>query len=305
VYSESHDFDNAIQTYRELVLEYKGSPRLQESYFRLAYNLQMSEDYPQALSYYDLLEPEGDINGLYYASLKNKVLIYFAKDDNEKAAEVYDMIIRDFPGNDLGIDGYLWLVKRYIESGRYEDALRILKETEGRSGSETKLRETAYFKAEAYRETGDLQMAIENYDVVLSAGHEPDAYSGATRIGKGLCLVRLGEYDRGKEEFDTAIVENPDDNTIAMRAKYETAGIELLKGEPEQAYKLYMMVAILYDNSHFCPSALLKAAGIFEELGKPKEAKKAYQEILDRYGETEFAAEAKSRLKDIRWKLND
>jgi len=305
VYAESNDFHNAISIYKEFIDDHKDSPRLQDAYFRLAYNLQMIDDFDGAIEYYGKLEYDGSVDGLYYAALKNEVLIYFAKDNKDKAAEAYDYIISDFPDNDLGMDGYFWIVKHYLESDRFADAIRILKKAEMRGGATDNVKEIAYFKAEAYREIEDLDKAVENYDIVLSGKGEADVYTGASRIGKGLCLVAAKEYDKAKEEFDMAIIENPDDNTVAMRAKFETAGIEFLKGDLEQSYKLYMMVAILYDDSEYCPRALLRAADIFKETGNMEEAKKAYREILDRYGKTEFAQEARVRLKDIRWKLND
>ena len=85
-----------------------------------------------------------------------------------------------------------------------------------------------------------------------------------------------------------------------MRARFELAGIEHLKGDLEQAYKLYMMVAILYDNNDYCPKALLKAGEIFQTLGKVEEAKKAYREIANKYKRTDFAKEAKDRLKALK-----
>ncbi len=305
VYSESNDYSNAITTYKEFADKYKDSPKLQDACFRLAYSLQAVNDFDEAVKYYEKLEKDKKADGLYYAALKNEVLIYFAKDDKDKAAEIYDRIISDFPDNDLGVEGYFWLVKHYIGSGRFVDAIRILEDLEGREGVKDNAREIAYFKAEACREIKDFAKAIENYDIVLSGKDPIDEYTGGSRIGKGLCLLAGKEYDKAKEEFDAAALENPDDNTIAMRAKFETAGIEFLKGSLEQAYKLYMMVAILYDDGEYCPRALLRAADIFEELGKVEEAKKAYQEVLDRYGKTEFAREAGARLKDIRWRLKN
>ncbi|MBL7071010.1 MAG: tetratricopeptide repeat protein [Candidatus Omnitrophica bacterium] len=305
VYSQIKDYGNAIHMYKEFIEVYKGGPKLQDAYFRIAYGLQMSDKYDEAVEHYDKLEKDMNIGGLYYAALKNKVLIYFAKENKSKAAEVYDHIISDFPGNDLGIEGHFWLAKYYLECSRFKDAIRILEKTGARPDAKGNEKQIAYFKAEAYKETEDFSKAIENYDIVFSYGDQGDVYSGASRIGKGLCLIETGEYDKAKEEFDKAILENPDDDTIVMRAKFEIAGIEQLKGNMEQAYKLYMMVAILYDNDEYSPRSLLKAADIFQDLKKFAEAKKAYREIIDKYGETEFARDARNRLQGIRWKLND
>lgn len=304
IYSEMKNFEDAIKTYNEFIKAYKESVKLQDAYFGLAYSCQMANNFDEALNNYDKIGKDSNIEGLYYAALKNIVLIYFAKDDKEKTAEVYDRIISDFPANDLGIDGYFWLAKHYLENKRFEDAVRILEKAGARPEAKEKAKEIAYFKAEAYKESGDFARAIENYDIVLLGKDKADIYSGAAHLGKGRCLAEMRELDKAKAEFNTAIVENPEDNTIAMLAKFETADIEYLKGNLEQASKLFMMVAILYDDQEYCPKALLKAAEIFQPMGKIEEAKKAYLEIIEKYAETAYAEEAQDKLKGIRWKLN-
>jgi TolA-binding protein len=83
------------------------------------------------------------------------------------------------------------------------------------------------------------------------------------------------------DEFQAAMTESPEDNTVTMRARFEIADAQRLKGNLEEAYKTYMLVAILYDNEQYTSEALFQAGEIFTKLGKNDEAKKAYQEVVN------------------------
>ena len=298
LYSEIKEYDKAGNIFKEFIRLYTESPKLEEAYFLLGYNLQLSKSLDEALLYYGKIMPGKNENKLFYSALKNKALIYLQDEKENEAAKVYDRIITELKDNDLGIDTYLWLSKYYLGEKRFNDALRILTEAESAPESKLRMKEIAYFRGETYRELKSFEKAIDNYDIVLSDMGE-DVFSGASRIGKGLCLVELGELERAKSEFEEAILENSDDNTITMRARFELANIEQLKDELEEAYKLYMLVAILYNDDYYCPEALFRAGTIFEVLGKNDEARKVYQEIVDKYGKSHLISKVKKRLKAL------
>lgn len=294
LYSQLKDYYNAADTFKQFIRFYEESDKLEDAYFHAAYNLQLSEDFDGAIEYYNKITPDRD-RTKFYSSLENIALIYINKGDNTNAAKTFDRIITESDDNNLGIEVYLWLSKHYLDTKDFNGALHILEKTQIKKNAEKHSKEIAYFRAEAYRQLEDYEKALTNYNIVLHEKGE-DIFQGAAYIGKGLCYAYVKDFDRAKAEFEQALLEYPDDNTITMRARFEIANIENLKGNHEEACKLYMLVAVLYEDPYYCPEALLKAGELFKVLGKNEDAKKAYQEIVDRYPESDGYKTAKERL---------
>ena len=297
-YSESRSYAEAIDTYRRYIQDHPESERSQEAYFSLAYNLQMSGNIEEALRYYEMIAPADGKKGLYAMALKNTALIYFDRDDEANAAGIYEKIIDGVEDSVLDIDAYIWLARYYFNNKRYKDSLRILEDAQKVEGVKDNYRQIAYIKAESYRNLKEFQNAISDYDKVLS-DKIVDTLSGGARIGKGLCLLESDDLNRAKFEFETAILQNQDDNTITMRARFEMANIEYARRNFQEANKFYMLVAILYDDETYSPQALFKSAEISTRLGETAQAKKSYKELLGRYPESELAAQTSDRLREL------
>jgi TolA-binding protein len=110
-------------------------------------------------------------------------------------------------------------------------------------------------------------------------------------------LISLKDLDAAREEFETAILENPDDSTVTIRARFEMAHLEKMSGDPEKASKLYMLVAILYNDKYYCSEALFRAGEIFAERGNKEKAVKTFQEIVNTYKDSHVFEKAKEKLK--------
>ncbi|MFH1995593.1 MAG: tetratricopeptide repeat protein [Candidatus Omnitrophota bacterium] len=292
--SETKRHEEAVKTFERFIQQYSGSEKLQEAYFLTAFNLQLLKKTDLAMKYYEKVSKSGDPSSLYYASLKNRALIFLKDEEHEKAAAAFNMIMSDFPDNDLGVEAHLWLGKFYISKKKYDDALRVLEQAGSKKDIAASM-EIAYFKAEAYRWKKEYKRALEYYTTAVSSP-ENNVYIGASRIGKGLCLVSLGDLASAKAEFEAAIEEYPDDNTITMRSRFELAGIERMKGNLEESVKLYMLVTILYQDDHYCPEALFLAGEILESRGKTKESLSAYREITNSFKSSPRYEEARKKV---------
>ena len=155
-----------------------------------------------------------------------------------------------------------------------------------------------YFKGEAFRGKKDCKKAQELFDAVL-ASTEKNIYTGASHIAKGLCLMEEGQYDPAVAAFARPLEENAEDHTIIMRARFETARAFEAQKKNEEALRFYLLVTTLYDDEQYCPEALLRAGGIFEQMGKPQEATNTFKEILNRYPDSPLLEAALKRIKSL------
>ncbi len=293
LYAQEKQYEKAVETLQNFLAKYPESPEKQEVYFLLAYNLQLVDNPEEALAYYGKIDTEKKDANVLYSALKNMVFIYFQQNNDEKAAKVIDKILMEFPSQDLDMKTILWLAQRYLEGKKFEDVLRILKKVQPPENDLTSEEALAYFQARAYKEIQDYPDAIEYYDIVLKTEGD-NSYDGLAHIGKGLCLMKIKDVAGARAEFDAAILENTDDNTITMRARFELANIARIRGRLEEAAKFYMLVGVLYTDDDYTPEALFRAGKAFEALGRHQDAQKVFQEIIRDYPESQAAGKIKN-----------
>lgn len=297
IYLGTKDFENAAKSFNEYVTTYKQSKRLDEAYFQLGYSYQLAGKHNEALKYYAKVQKANDVK-LYYSALKNTALTYLGQGYNGNAAKVLHKIIVEFKDNDLDIDIYYWLVKYYIDNGVFNEALFIINKMEKMPKAQSLASNLEYFKGEVFRGAKNYEKAIRHYDNAI-AKKTDSAILGASMIAKGVCYAQLKDYEKAKAQFAEAISENPEDNTVTMVARFETANIEKANGNLDGANKLYMLVAILYNNPQYCSEALLNAGEIFEKQNKKIDAYKAYNEIVTKYPKTSAWQKAKQRIQGL------
>ncbi len=298
LYGDLKEYDKAIDILKNFISKYPKSARLNKAYFLLGYDLQMIGRKEEALQYYKKIDFFRTSDDFKASSLKNMALIYLDKGEEQLAAELYNKIITELNGCGLNIKAYIWLAEKYINEDNLDKALNILEQAKKKDVDGKGDLEISYFMGVVYRKKKEYQKAIKYYDIVLSSGIS-NVYTGASYIGKGLSLFALKRYSDARKEFEKAIVEYPDDATITMRARFEIANLEAERGNIEEAYKFYMLVAVLYNDDVYCPEALFRAGRIFEQLKKREDAIKVYKEIVDVYSQSDLAAEARQRLKSL------
>jgi len=105
----------------------------------------------------------------------------------------------------------------------------------------------------------------------------------------------LGRYDEALTTLNDFIKQYPSDRDLLPIAYEKIAGIQLKKGNKQEALKaldtLYKLPGTIYKDT-----ALFESAGILESEGKKDEALAKYKEITDKYKDSPFYEEAKARL---------
>jgi len=296
LYSDLTRYDKAVDIFKKFTGDFPKSKRMQKAYFLLGYNLQLLNRYDEALTYYEKVLSGDPENALCSLALKNKASIYLTKGNDDAAAKSFNEIIKNFKDNDLDVEAYLWLARYFLATKKFDDLLSLLSEIETKKDSSEIVNEVIYLRAEAFKETDNFDEAIKSYNKILSSKAD-NIYKSPAHLGKGISLSRIKRYAAAKDEFEAAIEKSPDDNTITMHARFELAGIEELTGDPETASKLYMLVAVLYNDNYYCPEALFKAGKIFESMGNKQAAIKAYKEIVGSYRKSPMRIKAKDRIK--------
>jgi tetratricopeptide (TPR) repeat protein len=131
---------------------------------------------------------------------------------------------------------------------------------------------------------GSLEKAVESLQAAQTL--EPTNQTG---IEAALALGDLyrgdpGRLDQARNAFGTAL-QHAGGNwpELAARARFGLGQVAQDKGEPAEAAKQFMGLAILYDLPDLTPRALALAAEAFEAAGQPDAAQEARAELKRRY----------------------
>jgi len=288
--NQPQDAINLLQGY----LAKPGLPRPNAANFLLGFYQELIGKSDLALAAYAQVDQSKEEGKFYLASLKNMAIIYLTQKNMNQARIYFDRLISQADQNDLQIKTYIWVCNEYLKSQKFDDVLRIAAQAE-KHFSKTDLLEIEYFEAEALRGLGRCEDAIKEYDLVTSSTPK-NAYTGSAHIGHGLCLAASHKFNEATQEFQKSLDENVDDYTVTAHARFEMANIDASQGDLDGAFKLYLLVATIYDDDYFCSESLLKGAEIAERLQRKSDALKMYSEILDKYKNTQAAQSAQERV---------
>lgn len=297
-YSQLKKHIDVITTLEDFIKKFPKSTRLFDAYFLLAFNYQADEKYDLALEYYQKIVDSNVSSELRYAALKNIVNVALVNGDKFTAKELIEKIVYEFPGNDLDMDTYFWLIDRKVEESNYDDIFKILGQSESHAGYKDDVLRVNYYKGVAFKGKGEIENALKYFDIVVSL-NQVSPYTAASLIEKGICLKILKKYDEAITIFEKAALEYPNDNTTTLMARFELGNLYRLMNKNDEAAKFFMLVAVLYDDLVYVPDSLFNAGEIFEIIGKKADALTAYREIIKLYPDSKRFSEAQEKVKNL------
>jgi TolA-binding protein len=116
----------------------------------------------------------------------------------------------------------------------------------------------------------------------------------------GRAYAAEANLDQARKQY-LKVVRSPQGGkteTAAM-AQWMIGESLLLQEQHAAAIREYLRVEVLYAYPHWQAAALLQAGKCYEQLGQWKNAGEAYTRLLKLYAQTQFAAEARERLRDV------
>jgi tetratricopeptide (TPR) repeat protein len=298
LYTKAGPYDVAIELLNQYLSSGKTIQRPDAIEFLLGYNLQLSGKTDEALDVYSKIALNKDDPQVHFSALKNSAVIFLSQKKDPQAAQAFEQIIKESEKPFLDLKTYLWVAEEYLREKKFNEVLQIAEKAEAHYPGQMP-EAFSYFKAEAYRELKDYPSAAKFYDAVLTSPTKT-VYSGAAHIGKGLYLMATNTLEKATAEFEKTIEENPADNALTIRARFELANAANVQNNPEEALKFYLLVGTIYQNDEYCPQALKEAATILENLKRNPEAVKIYQQILQQYPDSPEAQVAQERLKVVK-----
>lgn len=299
LYSKRQMYDKA----NEILAPYLNDPdetKRRNAVFQSAYNMQLSGKTEEALKSYEAFMTDATNDRLSYLAHKNSIMMHLQNKNDEKAAELLGKAVIGFEDNDFPLKSYLWLVEHWQAKSDAAKMLEVLAAAEKHHAEDAESSGIQFFKGQAYRMQDNCKQALENYELAIK-GDTGFGYKGRARLGKGVCLTGIGDYEGAAKELEQAVVDSPDDAFVAMRARFALANNATYLKNYDMAAKLYLVVDVLYNDPEFAPKALMRAGDILmEQLNNKKEAVNAYTKIVEVYPNAPEAAQAQDKLAQLK-----
>lgn len=278
--------EDAERTIDQFIKLHPGSSKLGEAWFWkgviLAHNGKNTDAESSFSKALKLDIPED----LKYRARAYKALAIYGAGDEKKAADELQALNHPRELAYAGRNIILWLTTFRLQNNDHKSALNAAEKL-------LSLSEVPIEKQEAHCLIGRACLAASREKEAL------DAYRAAEKTGpdsifKAEAYLALANAAAAKSDFESAETQfysasrlSQGDDGIGIRAR-SYMGLGRLyeqQGDYPKAARLFMSVAVLFDDGVLVPEALKSAARCFAEQGLKKESEQAMAELHSRYPE--------------------
>lgn len=287
--------------FEQLRQEFPSSSLAADAAFRLAERARQQQDFDRAE---ELLEQA--ITSTTEAELIQHVLyaqgqLAAAREQWAGVAEPLLRLKREFPDSSLGLLADYWLAEAAYRLGNYDDAetrfARLCGATAGRQEDWVALCSLRRAQLAAHRadwpQARQLAERIAADFPRFARQHEADYVIGRALAGQSL-------YAEAREAYRRVLASKTGGKTeTAAMAQWMIGESYLNQKDYATALNEFLRIEILYAFPTWQAAALLQAGKCQEMLGQSREARALYARLVKEYPETEFAAEARTRLKAV------
>ncbi|GEM_PF-3329968 len=203
---------------------------------------------------------------------------YFLEGEQKNSARVFLSILKKFPSYPVDKNTLLWLAEYFLKNKAYRNSLFVYNEMEKRFKSREDMEVIEVGKGEVEVLSGKLAKGIKRLESFLEK-YPHSRLKGKVYFLLGEAYSMKGEGDKSVEYWKRAT----EGGEYASRALCSLGEYFFSLGSYAQAYRYYLKLAYLYQDSPFVPQALYKAGISLKRLGKDEEAEKVFQELITRF----------------------
>jgi|GEM_PF-1051932 len=201
-----------------------------------------------------------------------------------EALEVLSPLLEAKTRDLLGDAQLLWMLSR----AREFDRVALVPDIAAAMSTETRdeiTRELGFYAAaDVLRQKGKPAEAVKAWSKGI-AFESGSAEGAEAALERGRALLELGKPEEARDSFSLASRWASDLELGRLQAEsmIGRGEAEVALGNPEAAAKLFMGVAVLFDDPEVTPRALSKAIAAYREAGRSDEASSAQNELQTRY----------------------
>lgn len=287
----------AIQYYRMVVRDEKGSDRARDALYRLAHQLQEQGQYREASQFYNKLVEQFPKSDLAPQALYASAFSLSQVDAYDEAIRDWRRLITEYPEHELVQESIYQKAMSEIRLERKKDAIVSLDELLRRFPKNRFSADACYWKGMLLYEMKQYSASETALRSVISADTRQELKSEAT-FQLGLVLQKLDKHAEAADLFQQ-LLGSPLNN------KFSPELLEWLATyyDKEKAYNKSAKAAELLIKQGQEPGWIQSGHVLYgramDKLGQKDKAAEAYKKALEEQVNTHYASEAALRLGDI------
>lgn len=275
--------------WERLLARFPKSRRGPEAHYRLGMLLEL-EDKWEAAEYHYRLATRGPLDPALARRIEfRRVAALQRQGRNDESAEALNQLLaRDSAPAEVPAALLDWLARWNAQQQRWPEAERASVLLAGQGGAWIPL---GWYQAGLAREAqGRSEEARTAYRQVPAEPATRESVDAAYRLGR--LAAQAGDAAEARRALTQAAEQADDESLADLRARsyLALAGVAEQEGKAEEALRMLLSVALLYDDPELTPEALYRAAVHLHGLGRNAERDQTLQELKQRYPGSPWAA---------------
>jgi cellulose synthase operon protein C len=301
----SNQEEGAAEAFAKLAGEHGDSPLAPESWFNVGeYRYHQKKDFKGAAEAYYAAVTKAGKGELAEKAVHKLGWAYFQAQDYSDAQKAFESEFGNYPNGPLAADAAFMIGESLFKQEQYTAALAALQKAIGMKPS------SAEFGALALLHAGQAAGQTKRWDESLKllarlAKEYPDSlHVIEATYEQAWAKQNLNQLDEALKLYEA--VTDKSDAPIGARARFMMGEVLFTQGNHKEAVRNFFKVLYGYgDTQAAAPyktwqaNAAYEAARCFEVLKSAEQAKKLYNELLTKYPDSDKAAAAKDRLKQL------
>lgn len=287
IYYQLKNYTYAVRDYRVVIDKYSGDSAKQDivekSYFGLAWTYLKAGQPDLSIEMFKTIKDKAGSQTVKVGALTQIGDAYQDLGQFEKALEVYDQIMTDYPESP------------YIDYVQYRQGITLLKmnkidaatlsfQTLQTNFPQSKyLNEVQYYLAVAYFNKEAWREAKEKILEFIKNVKPPNELLAEANYILGLSLYNLKDYTHAVEIFQKIIKNFPEETAVVKNSELNIAKCFYQMQNSEEAKKTLKLISLKYADSEVAEEALILLGDYYLDEGDLDNALTYYQEIINKY----------------------
>ena len=255
------DYPNALKEYQWIVEHYGTDPHREElvgkAYYGVAWTHLKSGDIDRSIQTFEMIFNKTENKVIKVSALTQIGDAYQDVDQFDKAIDVYDRILKDYP--DSIYTDYVQFREgiALLRLNKVEAATLSFQSLQTNFPGSKYLRDVKYYLGLSYYKKEDWAQASRYMEEYLSATSIAEVFAAEATYILALSEFNLGNYDQAIEKFHAVIKNYPEQPAMSQIAELNIAKSRYHLGQTKEAIKKLLWVTETHPQSEAAQEALL------------------------------------------------
>jgi tetratricopeptide (TPR) repeat protein len=300
IYYATQQYPKAIEEYKIVIDANDQNPDHQDTVekanFGLAWTYLKMGQVDQSIASFQTILDKTKSAAVKVSALTQIGDAYQDLEKPEKAIELYDKILKDYP--ESVYSDYVQYREgiAFLKCGRIESATLGFQSLRQNFPKSKYLNDVDYYLGVAYFKKNDWATAVKSIETFLNNSHHPEEFVPEANYVLALSYLNLGNADEALKLFQKISKLYSGDQAVARNAEIGIAKALHQQGQDKEAVKKFKLIIYKYPNTDAELESLLWLGQYFYKTGEYASSADYYEQIIGRFPGTE-------RINQIRYEL--